>query len=95
MKTVRDHITQSPAVPDPPSGATHVLCRESVRGWELVALDASPDAESPLLDRPADAGTEEIAGWASFLIGCPVELSSRIEVEGEYAYYVTPAGGGR
>ena len=100
MTTVRDHITQSPAVPGPPPGATHALVWEpygpSRSQWALVALDASPeDDAAALLDGPADLAAGELAARASDLLGFPAGLSSRIEAEGEYAYYVTPAGGGR
>jgi hypothetical protein len=61
--------------------------------WALAALDDSPDADATLLDGPADLAAAELAGRASALLGHPAALSSRIEVEGEYAYYVTPAAG--
>ena len=100
MKTARDHIVSHPAVPDPPADATHALVWEpygpSRAPWALAARDVPPDADAlALLDGRPDLGTGELAGFASGALGCPVLLSSRIECEGEYAYYVTPAGGDR
>ena len=97
VKTIRDHIASHPAVPAPPPGATHALVWEpygpSRSQWAMVALDDSPDADAALLPGPADLAARELAGRASALLGYPAVLSSRLEVEGEYAYYGTPAGG--
>lgn len=100
MKTVRDHIASQSAVPDPPPGATHVLAWEPYGSnrsqWALGALDAPPpDDNAVLLDGPPDAAAGELAGHVSALLDCAVELSSRFEVDGEFGYYVTPAGGSR
>ena len=99
MKTIRDHIAADPAVPAPPPGATHVMVWEpygpSRSQWALGALDASTEDEAAaLLDGPPDPDVAELAATVSSLLGYPVGLSARIEVEDEIAYYVTPAGGG-
>jgi hypothetical protein len=57
-----------------------------------VALDASPDDDATgLMDGPPDVGSAELTECTSSLLGCPAVLSSRIEHEGEFAYYVTAA----
>lgn len=96
MKTARDHIRQSPAVPDPPAGATHALVWEpygtSRSQWALVALDDSPEADAAgLMDGAPDVAAGDLAGFAAAVLGCPVRLSSRMEVDGEFAYYVIPS----
>ena len=97
MTTVRDHIASHPEVPDPPAGATHVMVWEpygpSRSQWALAALDASPDDDAVLWDGPPDMRPGELAERVAGALGCPVRLSSRIEAEGETAYYVTAAGG--
>ena len=94
MKTVRDHIASQSAVPAPPSGATHALVWEpygpSRTRWALVDLDAHPDGEAQFLDGPPDLHPGELLEGASALLGCPVWLSSRMEVDGEVGYYVSP-----
>jgi hypothetical protein len=96
MKTIRDHIAAQTAVPDPPPGATHVMVWEpygpSWSQWALGVLDGPPD-EASLLDGPPDLPPAELARGVSGLLGYPVGLSSRFEVDGEVGYYVTPAGG--
>jgi hypothetical protein len=98
MKTIRDHIAAKPAIPDPPASATHVMVWEpygpSRSQWALAALEASPDDDAvALLDGPPDLDSAELAVTVSVALGYPVVLSSRIDTEGEVAYYVTPAGG--
>ena len=100
MKTIRDHIAAKPAIPDPPAGATHAMVWEpygpSRSQWALAALDASPDDDAvALLDGPPDLHPGELLERVVGALGYPVWLSSRIETEGETAYYVTPwsAGG--
>lgn len=99
MRTIRDYITSQASIPAPPPSATHALVWEpygpSRSQWALVALDDYQGADGAILDGPADIGSAELAGGASGLLGHPVGLSPRIEVDGEFAYYVTPAGGGR
>lgn len=101
MKTVRDHIASQSTIPDPPPGATHAMVWEpssrwpsSRARWALGALDGPPD-EAALFDGPSDLAPAELVRGVSGLLGYPVGLSSPIEVEGEVAYYVTPAGGDR
>ena len=95
MKTVRDHIAGQHAIPAPPRGATYVLVWEpygpSRARWALGALDGSPDDTAAFLDGGPDLAAGELARNTSAVLGYPVELSSRIEVDGEVAYYVTPA----
>ena len=97
MRTIRDHIASQSAVPAPPPGATHAIVWEpygpSRARWALVALDGSPDDEAAFLDGPPHLVAVELMGGVSALLGCPVGLSSRIEVDDEVAYYVTPAAG--
>ena len=99
MRTVRDHIASHPAVPGPPPGATHVMVWEpygpSRSQWALGALDAPAGSAVALFDGPPDLDSAELAVTVSATPGCPVRLSSRIEVDGAAAYYVTPAGGGQ
>lgn len=94
MKTVRDHIAGQRAIPAPPRGATHVMVWEpygpSRSQWALAALDAFPDDEAVLWDGPADMHPGDLLERVAGVLGCPVWLSSRIEAEGETAYYVAP-----
>ena len=95
MKTVRDHLASQSAVPAPPPGATYALVWEpygsSRARWALVALDGSPNDEAAFLDGTPGIHPGELLERVSALLGCPVRLSSRIEVDGEVAYYVTPS----
>ena len=97
--TIRDHIAAQTAIPAPPPGATHAIVWEasgdSRARWALVALDGSPDDEAAFLDGPPHLVAVELMGGVSALLGYPVDLSSRFEVDGEVAYYVTPEDGGR
>lgn len=98
MKTVRDHIAGDPAIPVPPPGATHVVVWEPYgppqSQWALGALDASTDDDAiALLDGPADPHPGELLERVAGVLGHPVWLSARIEVEDEVAYYVTPMEG--
>ena len=97
MKTVRDHIAAESAIPDPPPGATYVLAWEpygsSRSQWALGALDGFPDDDAALFDGAADTHPGILLEQVSAVLGCPVWLSSRFECDGEFAYYVTPAGG--
>jgi hypothetical protein len=94
VKTVRDDIASQSAVPAPPPGATHALVWEpygpSRARWALIALDGSPDDEASFLDGPPDLTPGELAEGASALLGHRGGLS-RIEVDGEVGYYLTPA----
>jgi hypothetical protein len=56
----------------------------------MVALDAHPDGGISSGLTNGASGTE-LAGFAQSVLGCPVVLSSRFEVQGEAGYYVTPA----
>ena len=96
MKTVRDHIAAHPAIPAPPPGASHVLVWEpyGYAQWALSALDAPPDG-AEILVGSADVSSDELAACTAAQLGYPVVLSVRIDVDGEIAFYVTPAGGGR
>jgi hypothetical protein len=98
MNTVRDHIASQAAGPQPPPEATHGLAWEpygpSRARWALVDLDGSPDGDAAFLDGPADLAAATLTEGTSALLGCPVRLS-RIEMDGDVGYYVTPAGGGR
>ena len=96
MRTVRDHIAQSPAVPGPPPGATHVMVWEpygpSRSQWALGALDAPVgDDAAALFDGPPDAHPGELLERVAGALGRPAVLSPRIEAEGEVGYYVSPA----
>ena len=94
MKTIRDHIAGQSVVPAPPPGATHAVVWEpygpSRSQWALAALDASPDDDAVLWDGPPDMHPGELLERVAGALGCPVWLSSRIEVEGESAYYASP-----
>ena len=97
MTTIRDRIATQTALPAPPPGATYVLVWEpygsSRSQWALAPLDADPDDEAALLDGPPHLVAVELMGGVSALLGYPVDLSSRFEVDGEVAYYVIPEGG--
>jgi hypothetical protein len=94
MKTIRDHIAAHPAIPAPPPGASHVLVWEPYgrarTQWALSALDAPPDG-AEILVGSADANNEELTACTAAELGYPVVLSVRIDVDGEIAFYVTPA----
>ena len=94
MKTVRAHIAQNPGIPAPPPDATHALAWEpygpSRSQWALAALDASPEDGAVLWDGPPDMHPGDLLERVVGALGCPVWLSSRIEVEDESAYYVSP-----
>ncbi len=94
MKTVRDYIAGQRAIPAPPRGATYVLVWEpygpSRAQWALGALDGPPDDTAALLDGPPDMHPGDLLERVAGVLGCPVWLSSRIEVDGEVAYYVIP-----
>lgn len=98
MTTIRDHIASQSAIPAPPPGATHVMAWEpygpSRSQCALGALDGPPD-EAALFDGPSDLAPAELVRGVSGLLGYPVALSARIEVDGEFGYYVIPGGGGR
>lgn len=98
METVRDLIASDPEIPAPPPGATHALAWDpygpSRSEWALGALDGPPEDEIALWEGPADIASEDLAVHVSGLLGFPVVLSPRFEVQDEAGYYVTPAGGG-
>ena len=98
MRTVRDHIASRPDIPDPPPGATHAMVWEPYgparSQWALAALDGSPDDDALLWDGPPDMHPGDLLERVAGALGYPVVLASRIEVEDEVAYYVSPAGSG-
>jgi hypothetical protein len=93
--TIREQVAAEPAIPDPPPGATHALVHEPYgparSWWALVKLDSPPDADAAILDGLAGFTAADLAPGVAALLGCPVVLSARIEADGEFAYYVTPA----
>ena len=97
MKTIRDHIAAQSGIPAPPPGATHVMVWESYgpsrSQWALGALDASTEDDAvALLPGASDLHPGELLEGVAALLGCPVWLS-RVEVDGDVGYYVTPGGG--
>ena len=60
------------------------------RWWHSTVPRTS---EAAFLDGPPHLVAVELMGGVSALLGYPVDLSSRIEVDDEVAYYVTPEGG--
>jgi hypothetical protein len=40
-----------------------------------------------------DMNLEQLAACTSAALGCPAVLSTRVDVDGEIAFFVTPAGG--
>lgn len=94
--TIRDQIAAQDTVPAPPPGATHAIAWEPYGArWALVALDGSPDDDAQFIDGPPHLAAVELMGGVSALLGYPVDLRYRIEVDDEVAYYVIPAGGDR